>query len=104
VIEEGKSEVSFIKRELIPELEAQGWNIVYGKHINAFPPNGMRMVVISNTPSDSRSIMNCLSQLKRSGFEIPTRWKSVTPKKEQNKQIQVPNGPPVNIIKKKGNI
>lgn len=60
-------------KEIIRELERQGWRLVRGtRHWKAFPPDKKKpMVTIPGTPSDYRSIKNTIAQLRRSGFIWP---------------------------------
>lgn len=60
-------------RDLIRELEAQGftWRTTARHHILVYSPDGNVVTTMPSTPSDHRSMKNCLSQLRRAGFE----WK-----------------------------
>ena len=63
-------------RDLLEELRAQGWRIERTSkgHWQFFPPDRTKTpVVFSGTPSDWRSLHNCMSKLERSGFRNP--WK-----------------------------
>lgn len=59
-------------KEMIKELEAQGWRVEKKtKHYQAFSPDGQGIVTFSATPSDHRSAANTVSRLRRYGF----KWK-----------------------------
>ncbi|GAB3613177.1 hypothetical protein [Humibacter ginsengisoli] len=58
-------------KPLLDELEAQGWRIdPKTKGWMCFPPDkSKRPVAIHKTPSDHRWYENCLSALRKSGFQ-----------------------------------
>lgn len=56
-------------RRLMKELRGQGWRLEKrtSKTV-AFSPDGRVVVPIHHTPSDGRSMVNTVSQLKRGGY------------------------------------
>lgn len=55
-------------REVISEARRQGWTDETNKgHTKLRAPNG-RLVVISTTPRDPRTLMNVISDMRRQGF------------------------------------
>ena len=56
-------------RELVRELERQGWRVepTKGGHFRAFPPQGSP-VVLPSTPSDRRALANTIALLRARGF------------------------------------
>lgn len=60
--------------EILDELRRQGWRVVLGAHVKAYPPDESKpMVAMSSTPSDVRGLKNNIAQLRRSGFEWPPK-------------------------------
>lgn len=60
-------------RQLIRELEKQGWTVelTKGNHYKATPPGSKLGVYFPSTPSDWRSLKNVLSELRKRGFQWP---------------------------------
>ena len=59
-------------RELIRELEHQGWRVTQAGsgHFLAWPPDTeVRPVTIPSTPSDHRWKLNTMTALRRAGFK-----------------------------------
>ena len=56
-------------RELVRELERQGWRVAQtkGGHLRAYPPAGSP-VIMPSTPSDRRALANAVSLLRQRGF------------------------------------
>jgi predicted RNA binding protein YcfA (HicA-like mRNA interferase family) len=56
-------------RELVRQLEKQGWRVVTtrGGHLRALPPQGSA-VVLPGTPSDRRAFGNAIALLRARGF------------------------------------
>lgn len=59
-------------KQLIKALKAQGYDVelTKGSHYTV-SKNGRRVATLSGTPSDRRSWLNGLAQLRRSGFHWP---------------------------------
>lgn len=57
-------------RELVRQLERQGWRVEHGKgHSKAFSPDGRTIVVLPLTPGGGRWKQNLIAQLRRGGFD-----------------------------------
>lgn len=55
-------------RELVRELESQGWRVeATRKHLRAYPPTGSP-VTLPSTPSDHRAFANTIALLRARGF------------------------------------
>lgn len=59
--------------ELLKEARRQGWHVERTKrgHWQCFAPDGVTIVVISGTPSDRRSLIKAIAEMRRAGFQ----WK-----------------------------
>lgn len=55
--------------QLIRSALRQGWRVRRGKHHVLYAPDGKSMVVIAATPSDRRSHLNTLAQMRRAGYK-----------------------------------
>jgi len=55
--------------ELVRELQRQGWKVLHGaRHYRAYPPDRSKAIcTISVSPSDVRTMRNCIAQCRRSG-------------------------------------
>ena len=57
-------------REIIRQLERQGWEIVYRKgHPLAKSPDGSTIVSLPTTPGEGRWKQNLISDLRKGGFD-----------------------------------
>lgn len=58
-------------RKLVKALQEQGWRVEPTKkgHFLAYAPDGVGLVTIPGTPSDSRSLRNTISDLRKHGFK-----------------------------------
>lgn len=61
-------------RKIAAEARGQGWQVQLTKksHVKFVPPAG-KIIFTSGTPSDGRGRLNLLSELRRSGLELPNR-------------------------------
>ncbi len=58
-------------KELLKQLERQGWRIVHNKHIKAYPPDKDRgFITISSTSSDVNVKSMVLRDIRRMGYEV----------------------------------
>lgn len=60
-------------RAMIEVAWKQGWWCKKSPktgHVMCYPPDGGRMVLVANTPSDHRTVPNTRSALRRSGLRI----------------------------------
>ena len=56
-------------RQLIKKLEAQGFDVTPTKSNHwLVKKNGTRVTTLPGTPSDPRSLKNCIAALKRHGY------------------------------------
>jgi hypothetical protein len=62
-------------RELIDEARRQNWRCTQTAkgHWMCLAPDGIGAVVVSGTPSDTRSLKNAISRMKQHGFVWPRR-------------------------------
>lgn len=75
-------------RRLIAELREQGWRLERRKSKTiAFSPDGLVWVPLHHTPSDSRAMVNVVSQLRRGGYQ-PTGG----PRRERGGREKKPRG------------
>jgi hypothetical protein len=52
--------------EIVREVTLHGWAIEKGRnHFKLRPPSGAQMVVVSNTPSDWRTVANTIARVRR---------------------------------------
>jgi len=60
-------------REVVHEAERQGWRVEQTKkhYWKCYAPDGKTIVVLSSTPSDSRSTKNGIALMRKAGF----KWK-----------------------------
>lgn len=57
-------------RQLIKKLEAQGFTVTPTRNGHyRVSKNGTSVTTLPGTPSDHRSMKNCLAYLKRAGFK-----------------------------------
>ncbi len=54
-------------RILLADYEAAGWRVVHTRanHYRVFAPDGVTLATVPQTPSDTRSVKNARSVLKR---------------------------------------
>lgn len=60
-------------KKLVKDLEAQGWRTEFtgSGHIKAMPPDREHSpVIIPCSPSDHRSLKNCLSNIRHRGGDV----------------------------------
>lgn len=60
-------------KKLLSAAQAQGWRVELGKrgHLKLYAPDGVGIVTMSGTPSDSRAMNNTIARMRQYGFE----WK-----------------------------
>jgi predicted RNA binding protein YcfA (HicA-like mRNA interferase family) len=60
-------------RTLIKELEAQGFEVTKGRNSThlVVRKKGQRVTTLPSTPSDHRTMKNCLADCRRAGFKWP---------------------------------
>lgn len=58
-------------KKLALVAQEQGWRVeaTKGGHVRFVPPQG-RVVIVSKTPSDHRSILNSRALLRRQGLKV----------------------------------
>lgn len=61
-----------IINDIVKRLIRQGWEALKGRgHPRIKSPDGKITITVPKTPSDHRSTMNWISQIRRCGVELP---------------------------------
>lgn len=66
--------MSIDPRKLKKALKAQGFEVVPTKNSHeTVRKNGVRVTTLPSSPSDHRTMKNCLAELRRAGFQWPRK-------------------------------